>query len=89
MIPAGTQKSQRHRSGGTRHISQGKGIRPERRSEIKIPKRPQTNHEAEDALANLAALAMPEPGGINLDQARRAERLQVAVDPANGDEEPE
>ena len=59
-----------------------------RRAEIENPEAAEINHEPENA-GEASALAMAEPGGVDFHHAGRAERLQVAVDPANGDEQPE
>src|SRR3981081_3241703 len=46
------------------------------------------DHESEDA-GKSSARVRPKPGGVYLDHSRRAERLQVSVDPANSNKQSE
>ena len=49
---------------------------------------PEVDHESKNA-GEPAALVSPKPGGIHLHHARGAERLHVAIDPANRDKQSE
>src|SRR5690242_20050283 len=73
---------------GNREQSKNGKPSQKRRAEAEDAESSQIDHETKDP-GELATLAMPEPGGVNLHHARSAERLQIAVQSADGYEKAE
>ena len=87
-MPAGIQNSQRQCSGGALNAQQKNKSTKHHWSELENNGSPQINHATEDSRER-ATFRLAEPRRVNLDEARRAERLDITVNTSQHHEQPQ